>query len=250
LEGRECAAPSLHAPYTVAPGLFDVAARWCAQEGRPLAIHAAETQEEQRLLATGDGPLAEFLRAVGTGPPFSAPPRTGAVEYLERLGALGARTNLIHANYVSDAEIEAIARSGASVVVCPGSYAYFGHRGHRVRDMLAAGVRVALGTDSWASNTDLDMRLEMKRAREEHGLDAWTVFRMATENGAQALFPGERLGVLEPGCQADMTVLDARNVRPEGVADWVTAFRPRVIATIVRGRIAYGARRGFTVPVR
>jgi 5-methylthioadenosine/S-adenosylhomocysteine deaminase len=78
--------------------------------------------------------------------------------------------------------------------------------------MLAAGVRVGLGTDGAASNNDLDMWEEMRLASflqkveqmNPEALPAATVLRMATIGGATAIGLGESIGSLEVGKRADL----------------------------------------------
>ena len=81
-----------------------------------------------------------------------------------------------------------------------------------VAEMLAAGVRVGLGTDGPASNNDLDMWEEMRLAAflqkvtrmDPEVLPATTVLRMATIGGATAIGLGDEIGSLEKGKRADI----------------------------------------------
>jgi 5-methylthioadenosine/S-adenosylhomocysteine deaminase len=81
-----------------------------------------------------------------------------------------------------------------------------------VAEMLAAGVRVGLGTDGPASNNDLDMWEEMRLAAflqkvtrmDPEVLPASTVLKMATIGGATAIGLGDRIGSLETGKRADL----------------------------------------------
>jgi 5-methylthioadenosine/S-adenosylhomocysteine deaminase len=81
-----------------------------------------------------------------------------------------------------------------------------------VAEMLAAGVRVGLGTDGPASNNDLDMWEEMRLAAflqkvtrmDPEVLPATEVLRMATSGGATAIGLGEKIGSLEAGKRADI----------------------------------------------
>ena len=86
----------------------------------------------------------------------------------------------------------------------------------RVPDMLAAGVRVTLGTDGAISGNDLDMWMALRLAATLHRgatlrADAVTTaqaLRMVTLDGAAALGAADRLGSLEPGKLADMILID------------------------------------------
>jgi cytosine/adenosine deaminase-related metal-dependent hydrolase len=89
-------------------------------------------------------------------------------------------------------------------VYCPRTHAAFGHPRHPVADFLARGVRVCLGTDSLASNPDLDPLAEARflHARRPDLPDD-AVLRMATLAGAEALGWADETGSLEPGKSAD-----------------------------------------------
>ena len=86
----------------------------------------------------------------------------------------------------------------------------------RVRDLLDAGVNVALGTDGAASANDIDLwnaiRLAGLLPGVVHGdpteLSAKDLVRMATINGGKALGVDAQVGSIEVGKRADIIVLD------------------------------------------
>lgn len=152
---------SPHAPYTITEELLRGAI--AAFPERPIVIHAAETPEEVAMMRDGTGPLLEFLRPLLREDWF--PPHRSPIEWLDRCGALTPRTMLAHCNEIDDADIALIRRSGASVVVCPGTHEYFARKRFApVAKLLAVGVDVYVGTDSLASNLDLDMEREVELA--------------------------------------------------------------------------------------
>ncbi|MDO8629736.1 MAG: amidohydrolase family protein, partial [Phycisphaerales bacterium] len=160
---------SPHAPYTVEPDALRACADRARQIGAPLCIHIAETREEEMFTRDRTGPFADFLRRLGLWNEQIPGSGCTPVELCAAAGLLGPETLLAHANYVSDADIAAIAASRASVAYCPRTHDAFGHDPHRVRDMLRAGVNVCLGTDSLASMRKisghlprLDMFAEMR----------------------------------------------------------------------------------------
>jgi len=118
---------SPHAPYSAAPELY-IRACNAKNDAIPLCTHIAESEEELLFLRTGKGPLRKLLAEIGVDLTSFKAPGLRAVEYLHSLGVLSENLTLIHANYLSDEEIELIAGSGASVVYCPRSHAYFGHK--------------------------------------------------------------------------------------------------------------------------
>jgi cytosine/adenosine deaminase-related metal-dependent hydrolase len=150
---------SPHAPYSVSPMLFRLAARSALLTHQWLCIHAAEVPEETQFVLYGRGPLRDFLEPFI--PPGWQPPAMRPIPYLDSLGCLGPTTLLVHCNDITDAEIGLIARAGCSVVVCPGTHVYFARREFPLERLLAAGVPTFLGTDSLASNEALSMEREV-----------------------------------------------------------------------------------------
>lgn len=217
-----------HAPYSVSwillKGLGDAATAAAA----PVAVHAGELAEEGDLLMRGEGPFAAFMRDRGI--PWAPPPQGASpVPYLETLGVWGPGGLAVHANYLAEADVALLARRGVSVVFCPGSHAFFGHRDHPLPRLLAAGVNVGLGTDSTASNDGLSLRREMRRAAEAFpALAPADVLAMATLGGARALGIAHEAGSLEVGKAADLAVF-----RAAGPADLVR--EPPVVATLTGG---------------
>lgn len=186
---------SPHAPYTTSSGLLAGARALAHRRNLCCSIHWAETPEEGQWLEGASGPLAALLT--------HSPTRSG-LSLLEESGLLGERTSLVHGNVPRAGEPALLARRGVTLVHCPGTHAFFDRPPFPLRRYAAAGVRLALGTDSLASNDSLDMRREMARLRASFpGLDPAEVFRMATEGGGHALSWAE-LGHLRPGAAADL----------------------------------------------
>jgi cytosine/adenosine deaminase-related metal-dependent hydrolase len=155
---------SPHAPYTTSEALLRGAAREVAARSEWLCIHAAETAEETEMMLHGSGPLHEFLAPflpAGWKPPGMRP-----IAWLAACGCLGPRTLLVHCNDLESDDVEAIRRSGAHAVVCPGTHVYFARGPFPLKRLLDAGIPVHLGTDSLASNADLDMEREVRLAVE------------------------------------------------------------------------------------
>lgn len=240
---------SPHAPYTVADPLFRAVARLALEENLPVAVHIAESQAESDLVVRGVGVFADRLRARGIA---VAPRARSPIELLEGLGVLEARPLLIHCVRIDGADIERIAGSGSAVVHCPIANARLGHGVAPIGDLLAAGVRVALGSDSVASNNRIDMLEEARAAqlfrralaRDPAALPAAELLRMATLDGARSLGLDDRVGSLEAGKDADLCAvsLDAPHVRPVHdplAAVFHAARAADVVMTAVRGRILY-----------
>jgi len=193
---------SPHAPYSVHHSLIRAAASISILS----TIHLAETRAELDLLDKHQGPFVEFLREVGV---WEADGLAPSLEWALWQSARADSMLLAHGNYLS-ADM-AIPRS-ATVVYCPRTHAAFGHPPHPFRELLARGVRVALGTDSLASNPDLDLLAEARFVFEQYpDLPGDQLLRMATLSGAEALCQARETGSLHPGKSADLVVVPLDN---------------------------------------
>ena len=240
---------SPHAPYTVSDELFRAAASYAEAGSLPIAVHIAESRDETDLVVHGSGAFAEGLRRRG----IAVPPRgRSPVDLLARTGVLEQQPLLIHAVRIDDADIELIARAGASVAHCPIANARLGHGVAPVTELIAAGVNVALGTDSVASNNRVDLLEEarvaqlMQRAttRSYDVLEPASLLRMATLAGARALGMDDVAGSFETGKSADLAVVSLERVHGQPVHDVeaavVLALRGSdVVLTVVQGRVLY-----------
>ncbi len=86
------------------------------------------------------------------------------VHWLDQIGVLDDHTQVVHAVWVDDSEIELLAKKKATVVHCPVSNAVLGSGVAPVRKMLNHGVNLRLGTDGPASNDTQDCFENMKMA--------------------------------------------------------------------------------------
>ena len=207
---------SPHAPYSVSPDLM----RAAAQRTRNLTIHCAELPEEQQFLRTGSGPFAELLERLGRLPEGFRAPGCGAVRWLEKLEVLQANTLLVHCQELERGDVGRIASSGASVVVCPGTIRYFQRTPPQIFKWLRAGVPVALGTDSHASNQGLSMRRELALAAEMWPeLSPRQLLSMATSVGGRAL--GGPFGGLRRRRRADFLTVRASGAWEDTLAAFV-----------------------------
>ncbi|MBN1344449.1 MAG: amidohydrolase family protein [Phycisphaerae bacterium] len=216
-QGDRCrlmAGVSPHSPYTVTTEHLVGAVEVARRRGVPLTTHWAETKEECRWLARGGGRLGAMIWALG-GKDVIRSPRCDPIEYAERLGLLSGGALLAHVNYISNEGLGRLAGSAASVVYCPRSHRFFGHKGHRWREMLDAGVNVCIGTDSSASlpaGSRLSILDELRfLSKSGAGVDAELLLSMATIRAARALRLEGQLGSLTPGKQADMIAIRLGN---------------------------------------
>ena len=194
--GRITAMLGPHAPYTCAPEFLAHVAELGRRHKLPLHIHVLETQDEVAQIAARDG--------------------CRPVELLQRCDFFRDNTVLAaHGVWLSEEEIGHLRGYEVSVAHCPASNMKLASGIAPVEAMRAAGLNVALGTDSACSNNNLDLFEEMKlaalsaktRGLEPRALPAAAALEMATVNGARALVLND-CGILAAGKQADIILLD------------------------------------------
>lgn len=184
-----------HTPYTCPPEFLKEIAERAARLGIPIHTHVSESSGEI------EGMLADHGATPG--------------DHLDALGVFEAEVHAAHCVYLTDREIELFARTGASISHNPVSNLKLGNGIARLPELLAAGVRLAIGTDSAASNNSLDLFEEIKLAtllprgvrQDASVVRGAEVLEVATAGGSAALgFPDA--GALEAGRLADVIALD------------------------------------------
>jgi formimidoylglutamate deiminase len=211
--------------------------------GGPVHIHAAEQTAE----------VDDCLAATGRRP----------IEWLAHEGLLDARWQLVHATHALPGEIEAVARSGAGIVICPTTEANLGDGVPDLPRWLAAGVPISIGSDSqvgrdWREELrwlDYAQRLLLRRRNVaadpvHQPSTAARLFEAALRGGGRAA--GFARWGFEPGARADLLLPDAADldgVAPEAALDSLVFSGPArpFAAVMVAGRWVRGGPPG---PVR
>jgi 5-methylthioadenosine/S-adenosylhomocysteine deaminase len=149
------------------------------------------------------------------------------IERLQDLGLVNASLMAVHAVHVTDDEIALFADAGVVVAHCPRSNLKLADGIAPVAAFRNAGVTVALGTDSAASNNVMDMLGEMRtaallakaKAQDATAIPAAQALRMATLDGAEALGLADSIGSIESGKWADLTCIDMRHINSQPLYD-------------------------------
>lgn len=220
-------APSPHALHTLHPDGVRAVLALARRVGVRASLHLAEHPAEREVLVSGGGAMRAFLARRGVRVDAFPWPGRGPVEYAASLGALAADVVLVHLADARPEELARVARAGAPVVLCPRSNAWITGSAPPVRELLAAGLEPALGTDSLASCASLDVLEEAASLARSGAVSADELLRMATWNGAKVLGISE-LGRFAKGSRPGVyAVLGAFEGAP---ADHLLAntARPRV----------------------
>ncbi len=241
---------SPHAPYTTSADVYAA----CAGLGLPLVTHLAESPAEQDWLVHGRGAMAAAADLL------VPPPRTTGVRLLAERGLLGPGVLAAHCVHVDADEVALLAEHDVAVAHCPRSNAILGCGTAPLAELLAAGVRVGLGTDSPASTPSFDLFEEMRtavytaRAREQtpDALSASAALELATLGSARALGLEDEAGSLAAGKRADLTVVSLAGSPFLPWEDPTTAVvfggsPERVLLTLVDGEARY-EKGGFEWP--
>jgi 5-methylthioadenosine/S-adenosylhomocysteine deaminase len=201
---------SPHAPYTVADSSFVKIKAMADRLDTRIHVHLHETKAE----------VEDSVHGAKTPNKHLSEHKCAPVTNLVRMGVLSERTIAVHMANLSDEHLAEVAETGAHVVHCPHSNMKLASGFCRVADLVAAGVNVAIGTDSCASNNKLDMLGEMRTAAmlakvvssDPTAADAATALAMATINGAKAIGQADRTGSLSVGKSADMIAVDLSEI--------------------------------------
>ena len=200
---------SPHAPYSVHPQLLDLIGERAKEYKVPLAMHLAETTAERDLLEHRTGPFVDLLQDFGIWDESSFHPTRSILDYLTTL-ANASRSLVIHGNYLNDHEIDFVASVAdkMSIVYCPRTHHYFNHAEYPLETLLRAGICVAVGTDSRASNPDLNLFEELKFISQSFPtISAHDILRLGTVNGATALGIDRYRGSISVGKRAALSFL-------------------------------------------
>src|SRR5437763_9873778 len=190
------AAAAPHSIYTCSKKTLQDAAALARKYHAPILIHVAEMKKE----------WDDSEKANGMSP----------VQYLEKIGVLGADIVAAHCIFVDQADRKLLAERGTGCVHNPSSNMMIASGVSPVPEMRGAGVAVGLGTDGPAgSNNDLDLMEEIDLAAklakiskmDPLALGAKDVVGMATIEGARALHMEKEIGSLEAGKKADLVLI-------------------------------------------
>jgi 5-methylthioadenosine/S-adenosylhomocysteine deaminase len=137
------------------------------------------------------------------------------IDYFNSIGVIDDHSVLAHCIHVNDKEIELLRRNNVRISHCPSSNLKLGSGIGNIPKYLSKRISVSLGADGTPCNNNLSIFNEMRLAaliqKPIHGataMDAKTVFKLATIEGAKALHLQNEIGSIEVGKKADLTLLD------------------------------------------
>ena len=219
-----------HSVYTLKPDMLKRIRAGAEELGVPISIHVSESRFE----------IETTKQNYHTTP----------IHLLNDIGFLDGPTIAAHVVWPQDDEIPLLVQHEVGVIHNPSSNMKISSGIAPIAKMLAAGVRVGLGTDGPATNNDLDMWEEMRLAAflqkvstmDPKVLPARMVLNMATRGGAEAIGLGEEIGALTVGRRADLIQVSLADVHFVPMYDVIShlvyvADEQDVTSVVVDGRI-------------
>ncbi len=196
--GRITTMMSPHSPYTCNPQFIEQIVSKALELDAPIHIHMSETKAE----------VEQNEKEYGERP----------VKHLEKLGVFSKRSLVAHAVHVEDWEMDILAKNDVKVSNNIISNLKLASGIAPVPEMLNKGITVSLGTDSSASNNNLDLFEELKQVallfkgvrNDATLIPAEKALQMATLHGAEAIWLEDQIGSLEVGKEADLIVMNTK----------------------------------------
>jgi aminodeoxyfutalosine deaminase len=231
-----------HALFTASTNLYRRCEEIAQRENILLTTHLAESREEMSMFRDGAGPLYDFMRSIGR-PMDDCGHDTSLALFVSAIGAPGGRALRVgwivaHLNQLaeSDFELLEIFRGKFHVVHSPRSHDYFAHSAFAFERLRDLGFNICLGTDSLASNENLNLFAEMRAFRRgEAAVSPKETLEMVTVNGGRALGRPQILGRIRANYFADLIAIPCRGITD--VFEEIVAFDGPVDWMTVNGRI-------------
>lgn len=238
--GRIKVEASIHGEYTSDYRVWDAVSEYAINEGIGMHVHLSETQAEHEACKERCG---------------LTPAQVLDCHHVFDVPAIAA-----HCVWLEPEDMRLLARRKVSAVHNPSSNLKLASGCAKVEDMIRAGMNVALGTDSSASNNNLDMFKEIRAATlmakgaslDPKALPAQAAVMMATVCGARAQHREAECGMIKLGMDADLILLDFTqpHLMPCHSVLSHLAYAVSgsdVVMTMVRGEILYAAGKYLTI---
>jgi len=229
-----------HANYTLNAEQLAATRKAALKLGVPISIHISESPFELQYSQDAYG--------------------MPSIEMYESIGFFEGPTIAAHVVWPTKEEIPILAERKVGVIHNPTSNMKIASGISPITEMLAAGVRVGIGTDGAASNNDLDLWEEMRLAAllqkvdrmDPEVMSATTVLTMATRGGAIATGLGDSVGSLEVGKQADLIQVAFEDVHHVPTYDVISHLvyvtdEQDVASVVVDGKLLMKEREMLTI---
>ncbi len=208
--GRMGYAP--HAPYTASRNVTRIGVEYSREQERLVTMHLAESIDEMVWMQRRTGSFSDLLGLLLSKDYFR---ELGQISEHVQLLTQAWRAMIAHGNYLSTDDLFELAshQKNCGIVHCPRTHAFFGHRHgdselYPLAERISNGIRHFLGTDSRASNPDLNIWSEAKRVHADHpSIESTDIIKMITTDAAEFLCIQDRYGSIREGQPASLTAV-------------------------------------------
>jgi cytosine/adenosine deaminase-related metal-dependent hydrolase len=195
--------PACHAPHSVPPFLLDQLVQYLKKSRHLTSMHIAESKEEVEWIKNKKGPFSNLIHKKELLENSNFGRGWNPMGYLKKKKLLSRRLLGVHGVYLNLADIKKIRQARSFLCICPRSNQYTGTGKAPIKKFLNHQIPLCLGTDSLASNEDLNLWNEMRALKKFFPFLPYPfILRMATLNGARALGFGQTHGSIERGKKA------------------------------------------------
>ena len=200
-----------HAPYSVSEKLFELITELSYQENATISIHNQETESENQMFIDKTGDLIDLFKSFGLNLNTFYP--TGYNSLPSTLVQLPkcSKLNLVHNTFSSQEDIDKVLayNSHSYWTLCPNANLYIENHLPNIDLLYKNKLRLCIGTDSLASNTQLSILEELKTIQTNFPEIPFTeLIKWATYNGAKALDKLSKYGSFEKGKQAGVVLIE------------------------------------------
>ena len=201
-----------HAPYSVSDESFSLVGTYANQLQMTIHTHLHETEAE----------ITESLQK------FSMTP----IQRLDKLGILGPNVTAAHCVHLNDTDISILKKNQVNIIHNPSSNMKLGSGIANIKALYEKGINIGLGSDGSASNNRLDIITEIRstlllhkgKNQDAEFLKPLDAIKMATINAAKALGLDKKIGSIDIGKRADITVIDLNSIECQPCYDPLSTF--------------------------
>ena len=239
-----------HAPFTASEKLYRRCEEAANEDFLRLATHLAESREEMSMFRDASGPLFQFMQEIAR--PMEDCGYETSLAHFTRHVDTEEPWLITHLNELAESDFDLLlgAKPNFHIIHCPRSHEYFGHSPFQFEKLRELGFNVCLGTDSLASNDDLNLFAEMRAFRKEFpNISSEEVLNMVTVNSAHALRQEDALGKIRSDYLADLIAVPCTRhgesvqgrTRSTSVFDEIVSFDRGVSWSMIGGQVQNSA---------
>jgi len=201
---------SPHAPYSVSKDLFLKIKTFCEKNHLPHTVHNQESEEELKFLKGEPGGFDELYRHLNVNLSFYEAPGKWGLDYLKEFLPRNLSL-LVHNTFSSAQDLVLAAELNAFFCFCPGANEYIEGRLPDFDLFKPHTNKLCLGTDSLASNDNLDLLKEANAVMQKGKFEVEEVLKMLSFQGAEALGLSNTHGCISKGKNAGINLIEYKS---------------------------------------